>query len=200
MKTPARKHYWVSKLIRHKKNLINLKQERDLIKREVVNKVMKESPVKITAPVAEKASWNHDKMKAISKTIHEEELIVEFLEKTEKSVVYFNYTQIEECDILKYYKENDVLNFLSYSLRRVEKLLPVKIYISKYSIDYLSHLLSKKDGKAYTTVNSIITKMNNIDITKFTFSGVKKFTKQYELSFLNNDYFNRLSTKQLMLK
>jgi hypothetical protein len=128
------------------------------------------------------------------------EMCEKILDKNEKSVVYFNYTQIEECDILKYYKENDILNFLSYSLRRVEKLLPVKIYISKYSIDYLSHLLSKKDGKAYTTVNSIITKMNNIDITKFTFSGVKKFTKQYELSFLNNDYFNRLSTKQLMLK
>ena len=28
MKTPARKHYWVSKLIRHKKNLLILKKQR----------------------------------------------------------------------------------------------------------------------------------------------------------------------------
>lgn len=128
------------------------------------------------------------------------EMCENILNRKNKSVIYFNFTQIEECDIMKYYNEKDILTFLSYSLRKIEKLLPIKIYISKYSIDYLSHLLSKNDGKAYTTVNSIVTKMNNIDITKFTFSGVKKFTKQYELSFLNNDYFNRLSTKQLMLK
>jgi len=98
MKTPARKHYWVSKLIRHKKNLINLKQKRDVIKKDVVKKIMEESPIKVTIPVAEKASWNHDKMKTISKDIHEEELLVEFLEKTEKtfSAVGFDIKNIIE--------------------------------------------------------------------------------------------------------
>ncbi len=56
MKTPARKHYWVSKLIRHKKNLLKLRKERDNIKKDVVNKIIQESPVKVTVPVAEKAS------------------------------------------------------------------------------------------------------------------------------------------------
>lgn len=84
MKTPARKHYWVSKLIRHKKNLLSLRQQRDSIKRDIVQKIIEESPVKVTAPVAEKASYQHEKMKEISNKISNEELIVEFLEKTEK--------------------------------------------------------------------------------------------------------------------
>ena len=98
MKTPARKHYWVSKLIRHKKNLMSLKKQRDFIKQDVVKKLIEESPVKITMPVAEKASYKHDKMKEILEKINEEELIIEFLEKTERtfSAVGFDIKNIIE--------------------------------------------------------------------------------------------------------
>jgi|TARA_A100001015_G_C14948774_1_gene695806 hypothetical protein len=98
MKTPARKHYWVSKLIRHKKNLIKLKRDRDTLKKEVVKTIIKESPIKVTTPVAEKASYNHDKMREIGKKINDEELIIEFLEKTEKtfSAVGFDIKNIIE--------------------------------------------------------------------------------------------------------
>lgn len=91
MKTPARKHYWVSKLIRHKRNLLSLRQQRDIIKKEVVKKIITESPVKVTVPVAEKASYRHDKMVEISQKINEEELIIEFLEKTEKTFTSMTY-------------------------------------------------------------------------------------------------------------
>lgn len=98
MKTPARKHYWVSKLIRHKRNLLNLRQQRDIVKKDVVKKIIEESPVKVTVPVAEKASYRHDKMVEISQKINEEELIIEFLEKTEKtfSAVGFDIKNIIE--------------------------------------------------------------------------------------------------------
>ena len=85
-------------------------------------------------------------------------------------------------------------------LRRVDRLLPLKIFISKYSIVYLDHLIGINDGKAQTTINSMVSKINNMDISKYTFSGVKKFTKRYELTFLNKDYFNRLSTKLLLIR
>lgn len=98
MKTPARKHYWVSKLIRHKRNLLKLRQQRDSIKKDVVQKIIAESPVKVTVPVAEKASYRHDKMKDVSNQISNEELIIEFLEKTEKtfSAVGFDIKNITE--------------------------------------------------------------------------------------------------------
>ena len=98
MKAPARKHYWVSKLIRHKKNLLKLRILRDSVKKEIVGKIIEESPVKITTPVAEKASYKHDKMKEISEKISNEELLIEFLEKTEKtfSAVGFDIKNIIE--------------------------------------------------------------------------------------------------------
>jgi hypothetical protein len=69
-----------------------------LYKRDVVRKIIEESPVKVTVPVAEKASYQHEKMKEISNKISNEELIVEFLEKTEKtfSAVGFDIKNIIE--------------------------------------------------------------------------------------------------------
>ena len=96
--------------------------------------------------------------------------------------------------------EKDILTFFTNFLRKVDKILPVKIYISKYSIVYLDHLISINDGKAQTTINSMISKINNLDISRYTFSNVKNFTKRYELTFLNKDYFNRLSTKLLLIR
>ena len=77
--------------------------------------------------------------------------------------------------------------------------IPLNI-ISKISLDYLKHLIEIKDGRSSLTVNSILLKCNKFDITKYTFSNIKKMTKKYELTFLNKEYFNRLSTKLLLIK
>jgi len=101
MRTPARKHYWVSKLIKHKRNLIVLEKERDNVKKEITKKIIEESPVKVALPVAEKASNNHEKMIQLQQKVNDEKLIVEFLEKTEKvfSAVGFDIKNI--IDIMK---------------------------------------------------------------------------------------------------
>ena len=122
------------------------------------------------------------------------------LEGKTKSIIYFNNTQLEDCELTKYFKESDILNFFTNFLRKVDKILPLKIFISKYSILYLDHLIDINDGKAQTTINSMLSKINSMDISKYTFSDVKKFTRRYELTFLNKDYFNRLSTKLLLIR
>lgn len=101
MRTPSRKHYWVSKLIKHKRNLYKLEKERDNLKKDITQKIIKESPVKVALPVAEKASLNHESIKEVQSKINDEKLIVEFLEKTEKvfSAVGFDIKNI--IDIMK---------------------------------------------------------------------------------------------------
>ena len=128
------------------------------------------------------------------------EICEKVLEKKSKSIIYFNNTQLDDCELMKYFKEYDILISLTAILRKIEKLLPIKFYISKYSIEYLNHLIEKNDGKAQTTINSMISKVNSLDISKFTFNNIKKFTKKYDLTFLNKDYFNRLSTKLLLIR
>ena len=96
MKTPARKHYWVGKLIQHKKNLYKLEKEKAEIKKQVVKELLEQSPVKISVPVAEKASIKHANIVKINEDINNEVLTIEFLEKTEKifSSVSFDVSNI----------------------------------------------------------------------------------------------------------
>jgi len=101
MKTPGRKHYWVCKLIQHKKNLLNLKSERYELKKEIIKLIHQESPIKVTAPVAEKTAYQHEKMIEMQQKIDEQELIIEFLEKTEKNYTSLSFDIKNIIEIMK---------------------------------------------------------------------------------------------------
>lgn len=128
--------------------------------------------------------------------------VCEFLlnDKTaEKNVIYFNNTQLDEFKVLKYYKEEDVLRVINSVLSRVKRLLPIKMFITNVSFEFLSHLLDKNDGRGIEVVNSIREYINTVNTEKFTFNKVKTFTKKNDLVFLNKEYFNLLKTKQLLI-
>lgn len=117
----------------------------------------------------------------------------------EKLIVYFNNTQIGSFQILKYFKEEDVLKLLDVILKKIKKLLPVKIFISSISFDFLNHLLQKNDGRSTELINNIRSYLNTINLERYTFSKIKIFTKKNDLTFLNKDYFNRIKSKQLII-
>jgi hypothetical protein len=101
MKSPGRKHFWVCKLIQHKKNLLNLKAERYNLKKELVRLIQKESPVKLTLPVAEKTAYTHEKMIELQHKIDDQELVIEFLEKTEKTYTSLSFDIKNIIEIMK---------------------------------------------------------------------------------------------------
>eukprot|EP01043_Picozoa_sp_COSAG02_P080521 COSAG02_NODE_19182_length_896_cov_0.766625_3_plen_131_part_01 len=83
LKTPARKHFWVCRLIQHKKSLLNLKAERYSLREDIIQAIQRESPVKVTRPIAEKSSYQHEGMVELQNRISEQELIVDYLEYIE---------------------------------------------------------------------------------------------------------------------
>lgn len=117
----------------------------------------------------------------------------------EKTIIYFNNTQLDQFLIFKYFKEEDVLKILNTVLLKVKRLLPIKVFITNISFDFLTHLLNTNDGRGIETINSIRSYMDSVNIENYTFASVKTFTKKNELTFLNKDYFNRLKTKQLLI-
>jgi len=118
---------------------------------------------------------------------------------TEKTIIYFNNTQLEQLHIFKYFKEEDVLKTLNNVLAKIKKLLPIKMFITNISFDFLTHLLSSNDGRGIEVINSIRSYMDSVNIENYTFAKVKTFTKQNDLVFLNKEYFNQLKTKQLLI-
>ena len=84
MRLPAIKHKWVGRLMRHKFEVKELRKQKERVIRELTNKLVSESPVKIAEPVAEKKVSKVDSVLKIDAEIKEAYLLIEYLEKVEK--------------------------------------------------------------------------------------------------------------------
>lgn len=101
LKLPGIKHKWAGRCVRHKLELLSLKNEKEKLKKDVKNKLLKESPVKPTLPVLDKLVENTDEIKDFDKKISELGLVVELLEKAEKTLSSASYDLKNLIDIIK---------------------------------------------------------------------------------------------------
>ena len=120
-------------------------------------------------------------------------------EYNSKPVLVFNNTNICNCSIIEYYNCDDVLAFLTKFIRQLQSMLPVKMYVSAIDVNNLNILLSKKDGKTLLQVNQLIEEINASKFKVYTFEKIKKFTVKYQLTFLTDNYFNKLQTKIILV-
>ncbi len=131
-------------------------------------------------------------------TIYE---LIEYILKSNstcKHILYFNNTQLPECSMLKFYNESDVLYIIQAILQKIKKILPINVYISKYSLAYLQHLIKTKCTDGNIILNDI--QSHKKDFTNFTFNKAMLFSKRNDLKWLNREYLNCLSTKLLLIK
>ena len=84
MRAPARKHFWVSRLINHKIELNTLKKTKDVIIKSLVDKTLHSSPVILSKVNIEKTVENTEEIKKLNDEIKQCESIIEYLEKVEK--------------------------------------------------------------------------------------------------------------------
>ena len=101
LKSPGKKHYWVSRLITHKRNIQKLEQEKDILRKRITQEVQYQSPVKLSMMTVEKTTEDSELIKEINRKINEEKLIVEFLEKTEKTFSSLTYDIKNIVEIMK---------------------------------------------------------------------------------------------------
>lgn len=101
LKSPGRKHYWVSRLIHHKRNLMNLEKERNSLIKKISKELQHQAPVKLTQISLENAVSHSDPVKEINDKIVNEKLVIEFLEKTEKTFSSLTYDIKNIVEIMK---------------------------------------------------------------------------------------------------
>ena len=85
MRLPARKHFWVARLINHKIELEKLKTSRDRKRKQLVQQLADNAPVKMSQPTLERSIDGTDEIITMNHQIREHELIIELLEKTERN-------------------------------------------------------------------------------------------------------------------
>ncbi len=84
MRLPAKKHFWVARLMDAKINRNSFIRNKKQLKKELVKKVIIDSPVKISQSAAESAAERHDSVSKLNDSISEQDSIIEYLEKVEK--------------------------------------------------------------------------------------------------------------------
>ncbi len=84
MRLPARKHFWVARLMDAKIKRNHLISKKKKLKKEVVKGVIADSPVRITQSAAESAAEKHESVSALNDSIGELDAVIEYLEKVEK--------------------------------------------------------------------------------------------------------------------
>lgn len=101
LKLPGIKHKWAGRCIRHKLELNDLRKKREKIKKAVVDQIQEQSPVKLAVPVIERTAEKHSEIIEIDSQIKQIELIVELLEKAEKTLSSASYDIKNLIDIIK---------------------------------------------------------------------------------------------------
>ena len=84
---PARKHFWVGRLVEAKIKRNDLITEKRKLKKDLVKKVIEDSPVRINQTSAESAAERYESVVKLNKSIQEQDTIIEYLEKVEKFLV-----------------------------------------------------------------------------------------------------------------
>lgn len=83
---PGVKHKWAGRLIRHKIDLNELTFRRSQKLKEICNLVQMQSPTTLPNTVVERNAVKHSDIISIDSEINYTKLIIEFLEKTEKTL------------------------------------------------------------------------------------------------------------------
>lgn len=101
LKLPGIKHKWAGRCIRHKLEVNNLKLDREKLKQAIIKKLNETSAVKLTLPVLEKTAETATEIKEFDTKIKELELVIELLEKAEKTFNSASYDIRNIVDIIK---------------------------------------------------------------------------------------------------
>ena len=91
LRLPAIKHKWTGRMIRLKSHINQLKKQKDKIKSDIMSEIDHTSAVKLTQPVIAATADKHSKIQDINKQIQDAELLVELLERSEKTLSSCSY-------------------------------------------------------------------------------------------------------------
>ena len=91
MGLPVARHYWVSRLMFHKQEILRLKKLRKQARQKIIDKIHQDSPVGLTAKTMDITVDEHPVVQKIDEQVAENELLVEYLQKIEANFRSVSY-------------------------------------------------------------------------------------------------------------
>ena len=91
LRLPAIKHKWTGRCIRLKSQINLLKKQKERVKADIMSEINHTSNVKLTQPAISATADRHSRIQEINQKIQDAELIVELLERSEKTLSSCSY-------------------------------------------------------------------------------------------------------------
>jgi hypothetical protein len=117
-----------------------------------------------------------------------------------KIVFWFNDQGPGECDILQYTSQSRLNAFIQTVFKKLRAFFPVKFYTSEIEFEEFRRIVTDDPGALREIVQNVHEAMKKFKIESYTFSKVRQFINNYELTYLDNHYFNQVKVKAIMYK
>ena len=101
-------------------------------------------------------------------------------------------------ELHKIYGKKVIDDWLFKSIYRIAKLLPIRLVFSELSFNTVKSLIDDNTGEGRDYLEILRLNADSLNTRSFTFSKVRMFANKHGLTFLSQEYFNRIKTKQLL--
>lgn len=105
------------------------------------------------------------------------------------------------CEILQYCKQEDLFKALNTLYNKIQRTLPI-LFVKLNGINTITDFcdnIKQGKGEYIEQFESILTSINKRNKRIYSLKGAKEFTAQYELHFLNKQYFEELKVKSALM-
>ncbi len=113
---------------------------------------------------------------------------------------------IHHCTIVPPTKQLDVyvpnsecIHFFNGLILKMAKILPIKFMICEIPFGCIKKEIKNGNGEYKEIIMHARSIIDKFDVSKYTFTKARSFSKRYGLNYLSNDYFKQIRNKQLIM-
>jgi len=117
-----------------------------------------------------------------------------------KIVFWFNESGLNNTSIVQYTSSARWKSFINTVIRKLKSMFPMKFYISDDKFSELHEIIESDPGRTREIVQTVHESFKTFKVESYTFSKIKQFINNYELTFLDKHYFNQVKVKAIMYK
>jgi len=114
-----------------------------------------------------------------------------------KIIIIFNEDDLDSSMLCTLTELHLCKKFFYNFIKKIRNILPINVLDYSRSFTEIPAIVEKKNGR-YKELIKLIEALLSKDKVSFEFDKIKNFTKRYELTYLNKDFFNRIKTKNLV--
>ena len=117
-----------------------------------------------------------------------------------KLIFFFSEADLYRCKLNEYTTPKRFKTFIASVVSKLKTLFPIKFYISEVPFVEFDRIIICNTGEAKDIILTLQQNIKKFKIEHYTFSKIKQFIKSYELTYLDNHYFNQVKVKAIIYK